>query len=97
MRQWKSITTSDYIIEEQKRADIIAKLKRLAAAYVPEWQFDEENPDIGSVIALLFTDEMEENIRRYNTLLERDYVELMNMLGISLKPAFPAHSIVLLR
>ena len=97
MRQWKSITTSDYIIEEQKRADIIAKIRNLAAAYVPEWQFDEENPDIGSVIALLYTDEMEENIRRYNTLLERDYVELMNMLGISLKPAFPAHSIVLLR
>lgn len=97
MRQWKSVTTSDYIIEEQKRADIIARIKSLAAAYVPEWQFDEEHPDIGSVIAFLYADEMEENVRRYNTLLERDYIELMNMLGISLKPAFPSHSIVLMR
>lgn len=96
MRQWKSITNSDYIIENRKREDIISQIRQLAAAYVPEWQFDVENPDIGSVIALLFADEMEENIRRYNTLLERDYVELMNMLGISLKPAFPAHSIVLM-
>ena len=97
MRQWKNITSNDYIIENSKREDIIQRIRKLAAAYVPEWQFDEDNPDIGSVIAMLFADEMEENIRRYNTLLERDYVELMNMLGISLKPAFPAHSIVLLQ
>ena len=97
MRQWKNTTSNDYIIESSKREDIIERIKKLAAAYVPEWQFDEDNPDIGSVIALLFADEMMENIRRYNTLLERDYVELMNMLGISLKPAYPAHSIVLLQ
>lgn len=97
MRQWKSITTSEYMTEGQSRADILAKIKSLAAAYVPEWQFDEDNPDIGSVIALLYADEAEENGRRYNTLLERDYVELMNMLGVSLRPAFPAHSIVLLQ
>ncbi len=97
MRQWKSIANNDYIVENQKRSDIIRRIRQLAAAYVPEWQFDETNPDIGSVIALLFADGMEENIRRYNTLLERDYVELMNMLGISLKPAFPAHSTVVMK
>ncbi len=97
MRQWKNTTSKEYIIDSSRREDIIRRIKKLAAAYVPEWQFDEENPDIGSVIALLFTDAMMENIRRYNTLLERDYVELMNMLGISLKPAFPAHSIVLMQ
>lgn len=94
MRQWKSIATSNYIVEKQGRAELLAKIKSLAAAYVPEWQFDENHPDLGSVIALLFADEAEENIRRYNMLPERDYVELMNMLGVSLKPAFPAHSIV---
>lgn len=96
MRQWKNIVSNDYILEKQNREDIIEQIKRLAASYVPEWQFDKENPDMGSVIALLFAEGMEDNFRRYNTLLERDYVELMNMLGISLKPAFPAHSIVLM-
>ena len=96
MRQWKNITGSDYIIENRKREDIIRQIGRLAGSYTPEWQFDEKDPDVGSVIALLYADGMEENIRRYNTLLERDYVELMNMFGISLKPAFPAHSIVLM-
>lgn len=97
MRQWKNITTSDYIMEEQSRADILDRIRSLAAAYVPEWQLDESNPDIGSVIALLYAEQAEENSRRYNTLLERDYVELMNMLGVSLRPAFPAHSVVLLQ
>lgn len=97
MRQWKSITSSDYIIDKRSREDILKQIQTLAASYVPEWQFDEKDPDIGSVLALLYTDEMEENIRRCNMLLERDHIELMNMLGISLKPAFPAHGIVLLK
>ena len=96
MRQWKNTASNDHILEKSNREDIIKQIRMLAASYVPEWQFDEEDPDIGSVIALLFADGMEENFRRYNTLLERDYVELMNMLGISLKPAFPAHSVVLM-
>ena len=95
MRQWKNIASSDYIVEKRTREDLLKEIRRLAASYAPEWQLDEENPDIGSVIALLFAEGMEDNFKRYNTLLERDYVELMNMLGISLKPAFPAHSIVL--
>ena len=96
MRQWKNSASNEYVIEKQNREDILKQIGRLAASYTPEWQFDQDNPDIGSVIALLFADGMEENLRRYNTLLERDYVELMNMLGISLRPAFPAHSVALM-
>lgn len=94
MKQWKTITSSDYIIDNRKRKEILDKIKSLAKSYTPEWQFNEEDPDIGSVIALLFADQMQDNVRRYNTTLERDYVELVNMLGISPKAAYPAHSIV---
>ncbi|MGN0413400.1 MAG: hypothetical protein ACI4FV_10230 [Lachnospiraceae bacterium] len=96
MRQWKNSASNEYVIEKRNREDILKQIRQLAASYTPEWQFDQDNPDIGSVIALLFADGMEENLRRYNTLLERDYVELMNMLGISLRPAFPSHSVVLM-
>lgn len=74
--------------------DILDNIRMLAASYTPEWQFDEQDPDIGSVLALLFADQMQENIRRYNLTLERDYVELMNLFGISPRPASPARSIV---
>ena len=94
MKQWKTITSSDYVIDNRKRKEILDKIKSLAKSYTPEWQFNEDDPDIGSVIALLFADQMQDNVRRYNTTLERDYVELVNMLGISPKAAYPAHSIV---
>lgn len=94
MRQWKTIQSNDYLLDLRNRKDILDHIRMLAASYTPEWQFDEQDPDIGSVLALLFADQMQENIRRYNLTLERDYVELMNLLGISPRSACPAHSIV---
>lgn len=96
MRQWKTIRFGEHPIDNRKKEDILDRIRKLAASYTPEWQFDEKDPDIGSVIALLFADQMQENIRRYDLILERDYVELMNLLGLSLRPASPAHSIVLM-
>lgn len=96
MRQWKTITPSDYIIDNRSREDILDQIEKLAKSYVPEWQFTRENPDIGSTIALLYADQMEENLKRYNTTLERNYTELVNMMGVSLKPAYPARSVVLM-
>ena len=96
MKQWTTTSSKDYIVDTRNRADILAKFKELAASYTPEWSFNPEDPDIGSVLALLFADQLKENIDRYNNTLETDYVELSNMLGISPRPAFPAHSIVLM-
>ena len=96
MKQWKTISSNDYIIDNRRKKEILNRFQDLARSYTPEWQFDENDPDIGTVLALLFADQMQENIRRYNTTLERDYVELVNILGISPRPAYPAHSIVLM-
>ncbi len=71
-------------------------MEELSASYVPEWHFDRENPDIGSVIAKIFAGQMEENITRYNQVLDQYHTEFVNMLGISLLPAKPATAIVLL-
>lgn len=96
MKQWKIISSSDYIIDNQRKEDILNKIQELARSYTPEWQFDDENPDIGTVLAMLFADQLQDNIKRYNMTLEHDYVELANMLGISPRAAYPAHSIVLM-
>ncbi len=96
MKQWKTISSSDYIIDNRNRNEILDRIRSLAHSYTPEWQFDEDDPDIGSVLALLFADQLQDNVRRYNMTLERDYVELVNMLGISPHAAYPAHSIVLM-
>ena len=96
MRQWKTTLLNDYILDSRSREDILDKIKELSASYTPEWQFDVDNPDIGSCIALLYADEMQELIKRYNTIPERNCVELVNMLNIALKAAYPAHSVVLM-
>lgn len=96
MRQWKTISSNEYIIDKRKREDILKQIEKLSHSYTPEWRMDLENPDMGSVIALLFADQMQENLKYLNTVTERDYVELINMLGVSLKPAYPAHSVVLM-
>lgn len=96
MRQWKTNLSGEHPIDGRKKQDILDKIRELAASYTPEWQFDEQDPDIGSVLALLFADQMQENIRRYNLTLKRAQVELVNLLGLSPRPVCPAHSIVLM-
>ncbi|MDR1260461.1 MAG: hypothetical protein LBJ83_01945 [Oscillospiraceae bacterium] len=70
------------------------KISMLAKSYTPEWLFDSNDPDIGSVIALTFIDMMNDNAHKMNMALYKYRIQLMNMLGITLKPAVPAKSVV---
>lgn len=96
MRQWTTALLNECLLDCRNREDILNKIKELAASYTPEWQFDTENADIGSCIALLYCDEMQELIKRYNMITERNCVELVDMLNISLKQAYPSQSVVLM-
>ena len=96
MRQWKTMLSSDYTLDNRDKDDLLNKIEELALSYTPEWQFDRSNPDIGSCIALLYADEMQELIKRYNSIPERNCVDLVNMLNISLRAAYPAHGAVIM-
>lgn len=76
--------------------DIQNQMKALAAGYVPEWNFSSVNPDIGSVLALIFANQMGRNVNRFNDMLERYRTELINLMEISPMPARPAQTTVLL-
>ncbi len=59
------------------------KIKRLAKSYVPEWRFDEQNPDAGSTVALLVDDMLchtEENFARVMDKHKIQYLNLFDML-----------------
>lgn len=85
-----------YKIDDRKAPEIRSRIKELSTFYTPEWNFTEENPDIGSTIGILFSEQMESNIDRYNQVLGKYHTEFVNLLDISLKPAKPAQSVVLL-
>ena len=76
--------------------DIQNQMKALAASYVPEWNFSSVNPDIGSVLALIFSGQMGRNVNRFNDTLERYRTELINLMEISPMPARPAQTTVLM-
>ncbi|MCR5431652.1 MAG: hypothetical protein K6E95_03750 [Lachnospiraceae bacterium] len=83
-------------LDKRKVADIKEQINTLSKVYVPEWHFDTQNPDIGSVIGIIFAEQMAENIDRFNELLEVYHSELANMTGVSLLPAQPASTTVVM-
>ncbi len=87
---------NEEVVDGRRAQDIEEQMERLALSYVPEWHFNREDPDIGSVLAKIFARQMEGNIERCNQVLQRYHTEFVNMLGISLLPARPAQSIVVM-
>ena len=83
-------------LDGRKAADIREQIKTLSKVYVPEWHFDTKNPDIGSVIAMIFADQVAENTSRFDELLDVYHAELANMAGVSLMPAQPASTMVVM-
>ena len=77
-------------LDSRSVQDLRGEIRRLAASYTPEWAFSDVNPDVGSVVGLIFANQMEENIRRMNLVMEKYHTEFVNMLNLSLRPAYPA-------
>ena len=71
-------------LDKRNADDIKNQIEALAKAYVPEWNFDRSNPDIGSVICLLFAEQMADNVKHFNDLVDVYHAELVNMTGVSL-------------
>lgn len=81
-------------IDKRKKQDIIDQIQRLAQSYTPEWRFSEENPDLGSVLGILFADMFAGTVDRYNNVLYKHHIAFLNNLDIGIKPSVPAKGIV---
>lgn len=90
------IRNNSYKQDKRKAFEIRQEMQELARSYTPEWEFDTAKPDIGSVIGMIFADQMEENIRKWNMVTEKYRTELINLFGISVRPAQPANAVVIL-
>ena len=54
-------------------------LAALARSYVPEWRFDEKNPDSGSAVALLVDDMLLESEKRLGRAIGKYRVQYLNL------------------
>ncbi|MEG1849716.1 MAG: hypothetical protein RR197_04085, partial [Oscillospiraceae bacterium] len=55
------------------------QLKALARTYVPEWRFSEQNPDVGSVAAILIDDMFSQSEARFSQVLHKHKIQYLNL------------------
>ncbi|MEG0763846.1 MAG: hypothetical protein RR424_08490 [Oscillospiraceae bacterium] len=60
---------------KQKREQLLS----LAKTYVPEWRFSQENPDVGSVTAILIDDMLQESKSRLSEVLHKHKIQYLNL------------------
>lgn len=80
--------------EQKKREEMIQLLKERAGSYVPEWRFDEENPDIGTALATVYGDMMQSVMSRYARMMEKKRIDFLNAIGAKLAPPISAKGFV---
>lgn len=81
-------------LDSRDRWDILEELRKLAASYVPEWRWDERQPDAGAVLAHIYAQLTENTISKYNRSMYNHYLSFLNLLGTRLMPPSPAEGMV---
>lgn len=84
------------LIDNRKREDVLREFEKLSKSYVPEWSMDTDKPDIGTTLSLIYANQVSDNIESINQIVDRYHAEFINLLDISINPAIPAKSIVVM-
>ena len=71
-------------------SDILARISRKSQAYTPEWKLDEQHPDGGTALAMLFSEMFCGTIDRLDRFPDKCSLEFLNLLGVSAKPVSPS-------
>ncbi|MGB3368447.1 MAG: hypothetical protein WBA54_13210 [Acidaminobacteraceae bacterium] len=70
--------------------NIIESLKKKSLSFTPEWRFDDENPDLGSILAAVYSKQVEETVEILNSSVENYYRTFLNFSSPVHKVATPA-------
>lgn len=81
-------------MEKMTKKDIIDYMKQCAKQYVPEWRYDEQQPDAGTALASIFADMMYDNIKKFNMSVAGDLFSFFDGVNARLCPASPAEGFV---
>lgn len=81
-------------LDNRDSEKILDQIKSLAKQYVPEWRYDEEDPDFGVVFSKIFADMFESTITRYNRTSYNNYISFLNLMGAKLLPPTSAAGMI---
>lgn len=76
-------------LDDRTWREIVEQTRSLIPRYAPEWT-DHNPSDLGIALIELFASIVESMIYRLNRVPEKNYVEFLNLLGITRDPATPA-------
>lgn len=79
------------------KQDILNRIREYAGSYTPEWNLSFDNPDVGAALAMIFAEQLMDNIEYYNAMLDRYHEVFTRMLGISPYPPKPASAVVIVK
>lgn len=77
-------------MNRQTRENTIERLKKLGEIYLPEWRFDDENPDIGTALILIYSGIYEDTLKKFNELPKKNMLEFFKYAKASLLGMEPA-------
>lgn len=82
MKEWK--------LDSRTSGDILRHIGKIGANYTPEWNFNPENPDIGTALAFVYADMLEGTIEQVNRAGYKNKLAFFNELGADLERSVPA-------
>lgn len=74
-------------IDKRSKQDIIDYIKRVSKTYTPEWNFDTNNPDVGSALALIYSNMYYETVKRFNKVAKKSMFDFFNSINIEMLSA----------
>lgn len=77
-------------VEKKIRMGIINRAKN----YTPEWTFHTENPDIGSLLAIVYERMLAGTAKKFSKIPQKNRIAFLNELDAGILPAVPSHGYV---
>jgi predicted phage baseplate assembly protein len=80
-------------LDDRSWQDLVDEAKAMIDTYAPEWT-DRGPSDLGITLIELFAWLVEQMIYRLNRVPERNFIEFLNLIGITIDPASPASTML---
>ncbi|MFZ5352358.1 MAG: baseplate J/gp47 family protein [Bacillota bacterium] len=81
-------------IDSRKPEDILNEVKRMVPFYTPEWVYDQDNPDMGAALLLLYVQMLYGNINKLNMVPLKNHAAFANLLNTKVMPSTPAQTFI---
>lgn len=83
MKEWKS--------EANTWEDIVTEISSVSSDYTPEWNCSLEDPDIGSALAYIYADMMEDTVKGLERVKDKNRLAFFNSIGAKQQDAVCAN------